>query len=809
MSKKCRGILYLFIFATLFLFTSYSQVFAISVNELIEGHQIYKYRTEGSTNENEALYSYEVIKLPFNKNQIIYDEGTGAIKLYENDIGIDYISFSITYAVNGEEIVEEPTVGFDRNGNYLLRLSQEIPEGSPYYLSVTETIDEKDQNGNSIGIVERTTSTSEREFQLDSTEIIAEPEGTSWLSAGWSALHGDLAKIGKILVETFCDVLVPVGDAFLDMICNSVGEVVTIDGVVYNRVSKLDIDFFTNSNGDIEGNNMTLTSSLKSIMGNVVNKLYVFFRNIVIVFYMAMLVYIAIKILATSTAEKKADYKSIFMAWVMGVVMLMFFPYVMKYTIQLNDALCKMISQDIGQSEVENAPTPVNGLVTSTYGTDDFVNHMLLNGERNTNNNAMLNVRVIGAMNKNLPLIIVYFIFIGQLLAILIMYYKRVFMIAFLISIFPIVVAIYPLNKIGDIRMNPFGEWFKEFAVNVFVQSFHATTYKVIVSIGVKSYIGGGQNWLFLIISVLFLFEGEKLIRAIFNAKSSANTIGDMAMAGAFAMKMMKDVGSALPSVNKEKEEEDENAGKKKAKKDVAKSTPTQATTSNMHAVSDITSGSGSTSGTDGSTSGASRTSGAASSSPGTGTPINTETNTINSSSSAGATGPTTVDNRVDKTVDDKKMGRFSKPIANAFGTGFSMGAQLTGGVVGTTYGLAQNNAKESYNAATAGFVSGISTGKAIGKSGKKVLSGGFDKISSRRAARIVAEEYESGAHDDEIGINEADRQLNSERAEAIRRAYANYARRSNGWRGKTGAQLDFYKAQMKILNESLDRNKD
>lgn len=803
MNKKCRGILYFFIFVTLFFMIQSSIVFAKSPSELIDGHKVLRYV---HSSDGVVLYSYEVIKLPFKKEDVQFDEYSGAMMLSEND----YLSFKIKYKTpDGNELVQEPIIGINNdNGDVFLRLSKEIPVGSTYRLSVIESIEGKDEDGKST-INEKITSTSEKIFEIDEDNLgIAEFERTTWLSAGWAALQGDLSKIGKILVETFCDIITPAGDAFLDMICNSMGEAVTIDSVVYNRVNKLDIDFFDKSSGvasgDTEVGTAELSTSLKSIMKKVVDKLYVFFRNIVVVFYLIILVYIGVNILMTTTAERKSDYKAMFMSWVIGVIMLMFFPYVMKYTIKLNSSLCKMIGEEIGQKESYTASQQVKELTISSYGKDEFVTHMATLYGESPNDNAMLNVRVIGKNSSNIPLLIVYFIFIGQLLAILILYYKRVFMIAFLISIFPIVAAIYPLCRIGAINMNPFGVWFKEFVVNVFVQSFHAATYKVIVTIGVASYLNGG-NWLFLIMSVLFLFEGEKLIRAIFSAKSNANTIGDMAMAGAIAMNMMKNVGSVIPTIegkNKEQKGDDELA-KDKAKKDVS-SKSNRGAESNKRAVENISSGSNTS--TENSTLNMDGT---------TTTDIDIQANSsgtknnLTNNTNVKATGVNSVDTKIDDLKTEKKMGKGRKIAASVVGTGFSIGTQVTGGVIGTTYGLAQNNAKQGFNAAVSGFASGVGVGKAIGKSGKAFLNNRIEKSSDKKAALITAARYEAGEFDDDIGINEADRQLNDERAKAIRKAYAEYARRSRGWRGKTGAQLKFYKEQMKILNESVERNKD
>jgi hypothetical protein len=112
------------------------------------------------------------------------------------------------------------------------------------------------------------------------------------------------------------------------------------------------------------------------------------------------------------------------------------------------------------------------------------------------------------------------------------MYYKRAFMLAFLITLFPLVAMTYVLDKMGDKKAQSFEIWFKEFVVNVIVQLFHAVVYAVVVGLGVEKYMTDDGSWLFMIISILFLFEGEKILRGIFNAKGAANSVGDLAATG-------------------------------------------------------------------------------------------------------------------------------------------------------------------------------------------------------------------------------------------------------------------------------------
>lgn len=779
MKRKLRVSLYLFIFTTLFLIVFTNTVLAAVtpssvLTSITEDIEMKRKVTESLKENGDYLNVSDSFILKSSKN---YDSEKKCfvINKKEYTLQVRYKSGKNKYVKGSIEstadnIIFRPTMPIEKNKNYVFELV--------------------DSSGKVVA-----SATTSKKYD---PEIVVEqtPNGLGILDAAGSLVVKDYRRLGRILIETLCKIITPAGDAFLDMVCNAVGEVATIDGAVYNRIDKVNIDFFSKSETNIDESGHVsggVRAPLRTTMGSVVNVFYGVFRKIAIAVLLVMLIYIGIKIMFTSTAEKKASYKSLFLAWVMGVTMLMFFPYVMKYTIQLNNALCTWIG-----GENDTTPKLVNGLEPATYGTDVFIGKILLDDEY-VSQNAMMYVRYYGANFFNLPLLIVYFVLIGQLLAILIMYYKRVFMLAFLISIFPLVAMIYPLNKIGDVRMNPFGTWFKEFLVNVFVQSFHAATYRVVVSLGVTSYFETG-NWLFMLMCILFLFEGEKIIRAIFNAKSSMNSIGDMAMAGAMAMNMMKNAGNLLPDLGKgsgSSEKDEELSAMNKARKDrvlpTAQSTP--ATASNLATARGLSGGGNSATNVVGTSSGVQLDSVASYS----GTPIETTTSTVSSGVQIGRESTvdtskpfTTVSNQISATSKDKGIGNIGSKIAKGAGTAFNATAQVTGATVGMTYGMAQSDAQ----AAVAGLAAGASTGAKIGKAGKNLVVGAVDKVSDIRAASILADEYRNEEHDEEIGITD---DMDAKKAAALREAYAKLASRTAGFGSKEAAQLKFIKERIDI----------
>lgn len=77
----------------------------------------------------------------------------------------------------------------------------------------------------------------------------------------------------------------------------------------------------------------------------------------------------------------------------------------------------------------------------------------------------------------------------------------------------------------------------------------------------------GGNTAIFTILCILFLFEGEKILRGIFNMKSQANSIGDLAASGAIMMGIAKNTGKAFKRGSSDGGSEDD----KKAVDDASK----------------------------------------------------------------------------------------------------------------------------------------------------------------------------------------------------------------------------------------------
>lgn len=299
------------------------------------------------------------------------------------------------------------------------------------------------------------------------------------------------------------------------------GQPLTIESLFFNHYSTTRLTIFSGMEG---GTNDYLDSGLR----DKINEVYKFFTSIAVVAYMMMLIYIGIRILLNAGTAKNAKYKEFVMYWVCGVAILFFFPYVMKYTIVLNNAFVSFI--DTNKATIANLGDSVQqggfiGDDTHNFGTIGALftdTHNKLMGGTD-----YMSLMYQLAFEKGwLVYTLCFIIMLKQLLTLIIVYFKRLLMTIFLIVIFPLVTISYAIDKLGDGKSQAFGNWCKEYVLNVFIQSFHAIVYVIGMAMIFK--LGDfGNNWLVFMMLITFISKGDELLRHIFNMNGSGAGIVD------------------------------------------------------------------------------------------------------------------------------------------------------------------------------------------------------------------------------------------------------------------------------------------
>lgn len=393
------------------------------------------------------------------------------------------------------------------------------------------------------------------------------------------------------------------------------------------------------------------------------------------------------------------------------------FPYAMKYIVKLNETAIIAIRGE-GYTASVSAPDFLQKdwkTANDTFGKPEFVEKM--SSGTGGVNDSMLKIRELALTNKKASLVSIYFIMIGQTLVLLMMYYKRVFMMAFLITIFPLVAMTFAIDKMGDKKAQSFGIWFKEFVVNVVVQIFHATVYAVLVNACVNSFIAtNGKDWFFMILAQFFLFQGEKILRSIFEIKSKANTIGDLAESGAIFAAMRKELG-------KHKKDDVTNVA---SKQDAADARTIEQNERNraQHGTPPVSNSA-----------------------------INAKNEIDKADSGAESKQESSVpafdaSEAMDKVVKGASKNRLRSGIVSGL---VKRGVNLTGGVLGATYAMSKGdkNGEMFSNMIADGY-----TGTKIAKGLTTPVTGALNIAERRISGEILARKIESGKEDANLGLD-------------------------------------------------------
>lgn len=159
--------------------------------------------------------------------------------------------------------------------------------------------------------------------------------------------------------------------------------------------------------------------------------------------------------------------------------------------------------------------------------------------------------------------VLVWYLMIYQLVLLLFLYYKRLVVTAVLITIYPLVIMMYAIEKLMGIDSSQTLKiWVTEFLVNIFIQAIHALLYIMLVEAGLKAFEEDPDNWLLFVMAVLAIFPMEGIVKSILGMKaSSVSSLSDsskktLAVATAAAIAAKSVVGSHKGIENKYKAQE-------------------------------------------------------------------------------------------------------------------------------------------------------------------------------------------------------------------------------------------------------------
>ena len=356
------------------------------------------------------------------------------------------------------------------------------------------------------------------------TETLEEEESPS------SSLFKSIGELIARFIRTLANGLSFLIHSALRTVSGVTGTV-DIDTIIFNHFPDTIVNFFDNSAQSTDAP----SNIVDSFKENIVHW-YNVFRKIAISGYLIILLYAGVKILFSVGGSQKADYKSILTYWLTGVLILALFPYVIKYAIDMNNTLVKTI-EDAKTNEL-GIPNTTGSVDLSSFQLPSLRSEaeeyyefsaQMDNNPYASSNSYMGYMASRAEETEGVVEAIVYLIMVWQLLSIIIIYYRRIFMIAFLIVIFPIVALSYALDKIGDHRSQAFDTWTRELMTNIFIQSIHAVVYVFVVGATYSSGAYSG-DWILTIMGISFLLQAENILKKIIGQEGeTTRSLGDTA----------------------------------------------------------------------------------------------------------------------------------------------------------------------------------------------------------------------------------------------------------------------------------------
>ena len=316
------------------------------------------------------------------------------------------------------------------------------------------------------------------------------------------------------------------GNIFKNLISIMLGSDLSIDALVFDRYPKTTLTFFKNDNGYYKfGSGDQEVSYVNPLFDSGgaddgLNEVFGIFQKISATIYVIILVYMGIRVLLISTADKKAKFKALLFDWVKGMAILYLFPYAIRYAILLNHAIVTYIDANKVGAIAESSPSIKKSDNMSLADVENEVDTSGTDYMQIMYNDAIATFKLAPA--------ICWFIMLIQMVQFWIVYIKRLIKVTFLIAIFPLVTISYAIDKIGDGKSQAFDNWWKEFLLEVFIQSFHAINYVVVMGLVFEF---ASTNWFLAIIGTTYVIKGADIIRSLFAQMKGGGAGGPMNLA--------------------------------------------------------------------------------------------------------------------------------------------------------------------------------------------------------------------------------------------------------------------------------------
>ncbi len=300
-------------------------------------------------------------------------------------------------------------------------------------------------------------------------------------------------------------------------------------------------------NGDVVASRNTAKE-----LAPTISKWYVAIRNIVLVGLMAVLLYIGIRIVISSTSNEKAKYKERIRDWLVAVIILVFMHYIMAFGLTITGYITQMLNSQNNFIIYQIEDFPIDKVADGEDKTrlENLMDGTTLNYPVNLMGLARIQTQ-LASVDENgnaimswekVGYVIIYAVLTILTVMFLVIYFKRVIYLAFLTIIAPLVALTYPIDKISDGQAQAFNMWLKEYMYNLLLQPFHLLLYTILVGSAMEL---AQSNMIYAIVAIGFLLPAETLLRKFFGFEKAGTTgtIMGGAVGGAMAMTALNSIG--------------------------------------------------------------------------------------------------------------------------------------------------------------------------------------------------------------------------------------------------------------------------
>ena len=308
--------------------------------------------------------------------------------------------------------------------------------------------------------------------------------------------------------------------------------------------------------------------STANILQKGISTWYNTFRKIALVVLLSMLIFVGIKMILTSVADKKAKYKKFLIDWLTAICLLFVLHYLMLFILTISTKITKIFlprSATIIECTLPEGTT-IDGYDltfkegTTTNTVDGPYIELGKEGKLTWYGDFVGYVRLKAGLEskwQSVQYAVIYLVLVVYTCIFTVMYIKRTLYMAFFTMIAPLIAVTYPLDKIKDGEAQAFSLWFKEYTFNALIQPVHLIIYTMTISTVMDMLVT--KHPIYALVALGFIMPAEKFLRKMFGFEnaSTLSAMGQMA-GGAMLYSGVQKLAGLGNKKNKRREEEQE-----------------------------------------------------------------------------------------------------------------------------------------------------------------------------------------------------------------------------------------------------------